>query len=760
MTAIAGEPFRGLSVVRITDAGGTRAYTASIVDVDPLTAGADQASWEGTPGSAFTVRFEWATSGVPLFSQADFARVFARLPGDATDIGATSWAPAISGDNGSVTRTFHFDDSPTNNASGVARCGMIELVVQVARTAIPTWGNHDSRDSATSPPVGSSLASARGYYRAAVVLASHLAPSNVSVGGASPSLFAFPDPIHNRVTLSAVKYRSSTLELRMVRGGTSTSERSQVLGAQSTVDHNYSWTGTTSTNRRVGTGIFLGSEAKDLKVISPANSFGGDSEYAWAASGHEAGWVVNSETEITNAAEMTVDPRLCVRNDGAIAGTDNGALFHQQNDTSTFFDPPPLGDHDPGQRIFPDVAFLSVRYANARGEGQDGLSVTLKMWHSQNIGGSEASPSHTFSGTTATRPDPPPTPGSPQAGWLPLAASGSDENLLPLTWSVVIGGTWRVKSVLTAPADAVGLEAYPETDGGSLFWNRNVFMVTANPNNVPIISIHPESLGSHGSHLTPDDELIPVVYLKDQTTQKLVELVPANGDGVTITLLREHHPTMRVDYFDFVAEAWVQKAIGGDIPAAGQLALVRGSVHTVGGDPDIWTTATHLGGDIFAPDGLGGELDSTIVADIVKDGVHYSAFSAVVLVGGYFKHNHPNESTIPFDSESYYQSTLLAGTASITNGSDQVTGAGTAFLTDFEIGKRVQFSGDSTIYIVRHVASNTLLTILPVFAGTTGSGKTVTRYGTGHIHEGVVSSFSRTRLDPLLLGVHGKLGKM
>ena len=93
---------------------------------------------------------------------------------------------------------------------------------------------------------------------------------------------------------------------------------------------------------------------------------------------------------------------------------------------------------------------------------------------------------------------------------------------------------------------------------------------------------------------------------------------------------------MRMDYFDFDIEAWVEKADGGVMT---DIDCVRGSAHTAGGDPDIWTVLDHIGGTIFEPDPVAGELDITIHADITKDGVHYTAFIELVFVGQFYKHN-------------------------------------------------------------------------------------------------------------------------
>lgn len=643
MPALSGEPWRGAAVARLeVTAVPTNFHSAWVsFDVNTAQPSGDQSTWQGSPGGSLTLRFRRTTggtgSGTGAATAPNFATVRAMLPGGA-QIG-TDWSVAFPAVDTEVTRTFHFDDDPMNSVLGAIRSGMVELYVIWGNTGgIAPW-TVDSRGATTGTIVGTDqVQNARGYARADCIVSNDPAPSNVGIGGASPALFAAPDPIHTRVSLSAVKYRSVGLELELVRTGTSTMERESTV-TQTSVNHDYSWTGTTGNNRRVGNGMFLGNEAKDLKVKMAALDFGGDNEYVFASSGHDVGWTVTSALELTNASELTVDPRLTPRNDGDINGDAPGALFHPQTLGQTFLDPPSSGDDPTGQRAFPFVGYVSVRYSNARGEGQNGLTVTLKMWDVDGILGTESSPAETFSGTTRLTPDPPPAPASPEAGWLPLSASGADENKLPITWDGVAAGTWRVKSVLTAPSDLTGLEEYPNSSGGAT-WNRNLFFVASSPNFGAVISIHPENIAHHGTHLTPDDELIPVCYLIDHSTNKLVELDESNGDRVNIKIVREHHPTMRMDYFDFDTETWVGKPNQGEILS--NLDLIRGDAHASSlgtGDPDVWTTSSHLGGEIFAPDGAAGELDAMIIVDIVYNGVHYSAFAPVILVAVLNKHN-------------------------------------------------------------------------------------------------------------------------
>lgn len=79
----------------------------------------------------------------------------------------------------------------------------------------------------------------------------------------------------------------------------------------------------------------------------------------------------------------------------------------------------------------------------------------------------------------------------------------------------------------------------------------------------------------------------------------------------------------------------------------------------------------------------------------------------------------------------------LAGTVALTAGSPTVTGTSTTFTTDLAVGAVVQFQGESTIYRVAAIGSNTSLTLSQLYAGTTQSGRTYQRrtYVTAAIHK-------------------------
>lgn len=63
------------------------------------------------------------------------------------------------------------------------------------------------------------------------------------------------------------------------------------------------------------------------------------------------------------------------------------------------------------------------------------------------------------------------------------------------------------------------------------------------------------------------------------------------------------------------------------------------------------------------------------------------------------------------------------GTISVTNGSATVTGSGTAWSTNAQAGNTFKIKGESVIYTVASVNSDTSITLSANYAGSTGSGK-------------------------------------
>lgn len=633
MPIFTGEPFRAYAQARLRVAAQVQNFHAAWVREDASNFGstpADGATWEGTPGSSMTLRFRWISagtgSGTGAATAPNFATVEIRIPGTATVL--ATWTVAFPAASTDVTNTFFFSSTPFTT-SGSPRAGSVEIYLR--------WGNNggvspwsvDTRGVTTGTIlVTDDAVWAAGYLRSTQTLVSH-SISNASLGGAEPALFAAPDPLHTRITYGAAWFRAGQPTLEVIASNNTTVERSGSAASGVGPTYDFSWTGTTGLNRRVGTGMELSQALKDLRLTLTTLDFGGDNEYFLAASGHQAGWTVLSGTQIVRLDRISVDPRTFPRGGGTGGLTSRGCLYQTQNVGQAFADPPSSGDDSSGQRLFPDVGFISVRYLNARTEGIDGLTTTLKLWDAGSIGSSEGTPAHTFTGDTATRRSASPNT-TPQAGWLPLAPGGVDRDKLPITWSTVFGGTWRVKSVVIAPADMTGLESYSLSSGGA-FWNRNLFLVVVSPNYSPLCAVI-RSGTVQQRHLEQNDDLLLISYMEDLSLDgKLVQLVEANSDQVQMNLTRVDPVTGRMQYLDPTTLVWTGKVDAGSVPS---FLLIRASVAFAGGDPDVWVKTVS---------GItnGNEVDFIVQGVLKKDGVSYAAAVVQEVTGLQNKHDSP-----------------------------------------------------------------------------------------------------------------------
>jgi len=361
MPAITNEPFRGVAIVRLTDATGTRAYTLSIDDVDPLTVATNQSTWEGTPGSSLTLRLEWATSGAPAFAAADDADAIFYIPA-STQIGSTiDFNP--SGDSGSATATIHFDADPGNqSAADAIRAGMFEIELSVRRTTAVTWGAVTSRGTGT-PPAATTLNWGRGYVRAPVTL-SAFSISDASLGGAEPGAFYATKATYNRVTLDAAWYRAQLLTLKHRQSSTDIRSSDADTPTDTAAVRNYTWNATAvgaGNKGRINEDYAAASTVTDVQINLPVTAFGGsnDAEYVWAASGHPAGWTRVDDNTMRYTSRITVDPRVqCVHH------------FQVDNNTFTL-----ASDDNTNQMLSTQSGFLWTILKDMAGTGLNGLTI-------------------------------------------------------------------------------------------------------------------------------------------------------------------------------------------------------------------------------------------------------------------------------------------------------------------------------------------------------------------------------------------------
>lgn len=311
MAVIGTSPFRGLAKIRVKTAvaGNNRNFTLSLVDVAPNSTGdeVDQngtgaTAWEQTPSTTgITLRLEWDSEGAAPPAQATIARVSIRIP-DGAQIGATTWSPAVAGDSGSATRTFHFDSDPLDEAANSLRWGMFELFFEVEKVGgVDAWGPATSRGAFTNPGVLTSD-HAQGYLRGTATLSNHTV-SNASLGGAEPSTFAYPDSIFLQALLNSVTATENFTLTARIRDSGADVRTKATTGTSPTVDFSL-----TATAEKVD--ATFDADTDDLRYELTAASFGGDNKFAWAGSGHQSGWTRTSELILDRSARIPVNPNV------------------------------------------------------------------------------------------------------------------------------------------------------------------------------------------------------------------------------------------------------------------------------------------------------------------------------------------------------------------------------------------------------------------------------------------------------------------
>lgn len=320
MPALTAEPWRGAAVagVRITLTPGNGHFAWVSYDVNTTQPLADQTTWEDNPGASLTLRFRWTIGGPGSGQQAPtFANVSVRLPGAVVDLG-TVWAVAFPAADTEVTRTFHFDSDPLSGVLDALRSGTLELLLSWGSTGGVTPWSVTSRGTAAGLLVTNEAIWARGYARSRVVLATH-SISNVSLGGAEPSTFAYPDPIFVRDTISAVLYEAVELDYLIRQSGT-TKRTGTGGGAITGVTRDSTFNAAATQFNGDFAAVSTALDGR-ISIPAPAN-FGGDNNYAFAASGHAAGWTQTSETQLDSTADATGNSAVTINTPTRTSATD------------------------------------------------------------------------------------------------------------------------------------------------------------------------------------------------------------------------------------------------------------------------------------------------------------------------------------------------------------------------------------------------------------------------------------------------------
>lgn len=418
MPAFSGDPWRGAAKIRRTALVGG-AYTEAYVAAEQTNPTGDLATWEGVPGGALTLNFQWGNNGAGSGQAPTFATVELRLPGGAA-VGS-AWSVPFPAANTWVTRTMHFDDDPLSAVlSAALRAGTLEMYLNFGSTGgVAPW-NVDSR-GASSGTGTDTVNWSRGKLRSRNRLLTALF-SDVSLGGAEPASFAATNPLYSRFTFSQWYEPSITHQCGLLRGAGSAVERQQSISLSGgTAD--FSWTGSTGSpiGRISPSGMAAVSETKAIVFETFTTSFGGDNVRVWDTTGHPAGWIRDSDTQLRYPNRLAVDPRLHARH------------FFMVDRTSFDLD----YDDVTKQFLVSQTGQCATRVMNARNEGLNGLGYT------QTADPANTGSTVTESGTTSTRDS--------EAGWTALV------DVCPTGKP---GGLWAKAIDITSPADLTSDAAF------------------------------------------------------------------------------------------------------------------------------------------------------------------------------------------------------------------------------------------------------------------------------------------------------------
>ena len=344
----------------------------------------------------------------------------------------------------SQTDTFYFS---TNGLSGgAARCGTVELVLHAVKTSGGPTNTYDTETDGspnTPPSLNTTIQLDRGWVRGTTTLVE--AVSNISLGGGKTSPAQYDESLFFRATTGAASYVSRAFTVDSSSGSLSGATNSTTATTHDVTFSNV------CDNR-----FPAASTTVNWTVTVPNSALTGAPSFTFTS---------------TTDDSIAVDPRLTCAH-----------LLQLNNDA---FATPPLSlNVATGQRIFPDVGYLSTNIRAARGTlvtttitgGVNGLTATITM-DPQSPGSTV-----TYVGrVTATE--------GGQAGWTQSA------NLLA-EWSQFPSGNWDKSVAITAPSDIIG--------AGYLLNSTTTYsFVAVDPNLQPVF--YPSNLTHPGGHTAPGD---------------------------------------------------------------------------------------------------------------------------------------------------------------------------------------------------------------------------------------------------------------
>ncbi len=348
------------------------------------------AAIQDTPaGASVVVTITRATAGAPPGNPATLTLRY------TTDTGVVIRTVALDTAAASQSDTFFFTHDGTSG--GTPRLGTVEIKLQATRTDVVAY-DVETDGTPNTPPTGFDSHLDRGWIRSSGTAQTSM--SNVTFGGAVPTVVAYDDSIYHRIVLSAIPYKSETLNhLILPDSQTSTS-----TSATATFDRQFA---------NVADNRFPATQVVERAAATAPNS---------ALTGQP--WMLL--TEVTEAS-LTFDVRL-------------RTVPHLLQINDSVYGTPPSTKNDPDSvRKTSELGFLSFRIINARAEGVNGLALSEELRDVAQLLQAGDYPARTGVSTT--------TRGG-EAGWASTFMTWPDS--LP-------EGVWVHKTTLTTP-DTVGLD--------------------------------------------------------------------------------------------------------------------------------------------------------------------------------------------------------------------------------------------------------------------------------------------------------------
>lgn len=437
----------------------------------------------------------------------------------------------------------------TGISTGAARCGQFRIgVFQKSTGGVNDWTIYSEGTGLVTPATFTNNGMP-GYLNASTTVSSFTLPA---------SLRAYPDTFSVGITLAHQPYRAS--EVPTIDLIQNTTTRHTAAGS--------AWaSAASSTSDTMDEAYDAALDGVGVRFTLPRNSARSDPKFSFTSV--PANWR-NSENGTTHVVEssstgsaltedaFTVDPRLTASH-----------LF--QIDDDVFGTPPTSKNVTAKEMLTSQTGFMATRIVNARGEGQNGITVSQLM--DPVLPGTDVGPT---SGVTATQ--------GGEAGWSPFLTWGSSKP----------GGTWNKTSDVTAPA---------AIDGNTYLLGATdaYTMLAVNPNFRVIVAGGVATGGQTGDHWHPGETMQVAGTLANFGTMDLLTSLNTAGKEPKCVIARFRDngqvETLRADTYGsgltahvVTAATWVTLPDDSDPTTMGNLISLFNAESILGSAADgrVW----------------------------------------------------------------------------------------------------------------------------------------------------------------------------